>query len=273
MVVVEFQVLGRLGVSRDGEHVDVGASKQRAVLAALLVCANEVVSVDRLMESVWWSPPAAAGANLRAYLSGLRRALQQPGQNGTRLRTLRAGGYQLDVSAGELDLDLFNGLVEQGELALPVGRMPAAAHCFEQALRVWSGHALDGVVGGPAMQAKVALLEERRVDVVERWAGLRLELRQPGEVVAQLRALVAEHPLRERLWGYLMLALCRCGRPGEALAAYADLRKILAGELGADPGPELRVLYEQMLHSDDWLTPRGVDGLADLNAIGSGSDR
>jgi DNA-binding SARP family transcriptional activator len=271
MVVVEFRVLGRLDASHDGERLDVGASKQRTVLAALLLYTNEAMSVDRLMESVWWHPPAAAGSNLRVYLSGLRRALQQPGESASRLRTLRAGGYQLHIRPGELDLDRFNGLVEQGEDALRAGRIPAAANCLERALHLWSGRTLDGVTGGPALQAKVTLLEERRIGVAEQWVKLRLELRQPEAVVVQLRALVAEHPLLERFWGYLMLALCRCGRPSEALAAYTELRTTLAQELGADPGPELRWLHDQILHSDGWLAPGDVEGLADL--VANRSDR
>jgi DNA-binding SARP family transcriptional activator len=260
VVDVEFRVLGRLDVSHDGERLDVGASKQRAVLAALLVSPNEPISSDRLMESVWWTRPSAAGSNLRMYLSGLRRALRVPGEGGSRLRTLRAGRYQLCVEPGELDLDLFNGLVEQGEHALRTGRKPAAADCLERALRLWSGRTLDGVTGGPGLQAKMTLLEERRIGIAERWARLRLEMGQAEEIVGELRALVGEHPLRERLWGYLMVALCRSGRPGEALAAYALLRTGLATELGVDPGPELQRLHQQILRGADWLAPGHVEG-------------
>jgi DNA-binding SARP family transcriptional activator len=259
--------LGPLDVTHKGDRLDVGTAKQRAVLAALLVSANEALSVDRLMAFVWWSSPAAAASNLRLYLSGLRRVLHLPGESGSRLHTLRAAGYQLHVLPGELDLDRFNDLVEQGEQRLRVGLMPAAANYFERALRTCRGRILDGVSGGPALQAKVTMLEERRMSVAERWAELRLQLRQPHDVVTQLRAFASEHPLRERLWGYLMIALCRCGRPGEALAAYAEVRGTLARELGTDPGPELQYLYKRILRSDDGLAPVGSQAYQNLNGV------
>ncbi|MEN3613145.1 BTAD domain-containing putative transcriptional regulator [Plantactinospora sp. ZYX-F-223] len=250
---MEFRVLGRPDVSHGGERLDVGAPKQRTVLAALLLSTNEALSTEHLMDSVWWKPPAAAGANLRVYLAGLRRVLQVPGEQGSRLHTLRAGGYQLSVHPGELDLDRFNELADQGEEALRVGQLPAAADRLEQALRLWRGRALDGIAYGPALQAIVLRVEERRLSVAEQWAQTRLDLGQPENVITELRALVKEHPLRERLWEQLMLALYRSGRFGEALRTYADLRVLLARELGIDPGPKLRRLHKRILYDSDSL--------------------
>jgi DNA-binding SARP family transcriptional activator len=251
---VDFRILGRPDVYHEGERVDIGAPKQRTVLAALLLSTNEALSTDRLMDSVWSRPPAAASANLRVYLSGLRRILHVPGERGSRLRTLRAGGYRLSVHPGELDLQRFDALADRGEEALRAGQLPAAAEHLEQALRLWHGRALDGVVYGPALESIVLRLEERRLAVAELWTRARLDLGQPESVVTELRALVREHPMRERLWGHLMRALCQSGRPGEALVAYAELRSVLAGELGVDPGPELRELHERILHWDDSVT-------------------
>jgi DNA-binding SARP family transcriptional activator len=266
---MEFRVLGRLDVLCDGEPRDVGSSKQRAVLAALLLSANEAMSVNYLMESVWWSPPAAARANLRLYLTGLRRALRPSFGEGSRLRTHRASGYQLQVLPGELDLDRFNRHVDQGEHELRADRISAAADYFERALRIWRGRTLDGLVGGPMLQAKTTQVEERRIRTAERWAKLRLNLQQPRDVVADMRLLIAEHPLREPLWGYLMIGLCQSGRPGEALAAFAELRTSLAQELGAHPGPQLQRLHAQILRHDDRLAPGRVDSLDGPIVIGS----
>ncbi|MDQ7908257.1 AfsR/SARP family transcriptional regulator [Phytohabitans sp. ZYX-F-186] len=270
---MEFRVLGRPEVCQDGECLDSGTLKQRTVLAALLLSANEPLSTARLVDSVWWDPPAAAGSNLRMYLSGLRRLLRVPGEQGSRLRTPWTGVYELTVLPGELDLDRFYGLADRGGRELRDGRPRAAADSFEQALRLWRGRALDGLACGPGLQTKVMLVEERRLAVAEQWAHAWLDLGRPERVVPELRALVKEHPLRERLWGCLILALCRSGRPGEALAAYAELRGVLAAELGTDPGPELRRLHERILRGDGSLAdarPVPADGPLSIDLLATG---
>lgn len=248
---VEFRVLGWPDASQGGECLDIGPPKQRAVLAALLLSANEVLSTKHLIDSVWWHPPDAARANLRAYLSGLRRVLHLPEEGGSRLQSIRAGGYRLTVYPGELDLERFTALADGGEQALCNGQLSAGADNLERALRLWTGRLLDGIPSGPALQAGTLRIEERRLVVAERWAQARLELDEADSVVADLRALVKEQPMRERLWKHLILALHRSGRSGEALSAYAELRALLTGELGSEPGPELRRLHERILRSDD----------------------
>jgi pentatricopeptide repeat protein len=252
---MEFRLLGRPGVYDRGRYVDVGAPKPRAVLAALLVNANELVPTASLIRSVWWDPPAAADSNLRVYLTGLRRLLMDLDEGGARLETVRSVGYRLTVLPGELDLDRFECIVGQGDAALRVHNMSAAADYYEQGLDLWRGRLLDGVVYGPAVQGKVMALDERRLCVAERWAQLRIKIGEPDTVVPRLWTLTGEHPLRERLWTCLMLALCRSGRPGEALTAYADIRSVLSEQLGADPGPELQRLYQRVLHGDESLAP------------------
>ncbi|MFD0818646.1 BTAD domain-containing putative transcriptional regulator, partial [Micromonospora zhanjiangensis] len=254
---MEFQVLGRPDVFHGGERLDTGPPKQRAVLTALLLYRNQGLSADRLVKSVWWEPPRAARSNLRLYLASLRRVLRPPGEPGTRVRTVGAGGYQLSVLPGELDLDRFDGLVEEGERALRAGWLPVAADRLEQATRLWRGRVLDGVPCGPALHAEATRLEERRLAVVEQWARARLVLGQPEATIAELGSLARENPLRERLWELLMRALYGAGRASEALATYARLRRMLAGELGVDPAPELRRLHEQILRGEVQPTSAG----------------
>jgi DNA-binding SARP family transcriptional activator/Tfp pilus assembly protein PilF len=246
---MEFRVLGRLEVSVGAEQLDLGAPKQQIVLASLLLSGNKIVSGDQLTEAVWWQPPAAAAANLRVYLAGLRRVLRVAGE-APRVETLR-GGYRLTVLPGELDLDRFEELTGQGEHAVRESRLSDAAGHFEQASRLWRDRALDDMAYGPGLQMRVAQLEERRLALIEQWAQVRLDLGDHSDVVTKLRGMVAEHPLRERLWAQLMLALSRSGRPTEALAAYAKARAVLVEELGADPGPELQRLHRQLLRGDD----------------------
>jgi pentatricopeptide repeat protein len=248
---MEFRILGRPDVYREGEWLDTGPPKQRAVLAALLLSTNQTLTTDHLREAVWGRPPSAAGANLRTYLGGLRRALQVPGERGSRLTTFRAGAYRLSVHPGERDVQRFEALADDGERLLRAGRLPAAADHLGRALGLWRGRALDGVSYGPALEPIVLRLEERRLVVAEQWAQARLALGQPDGVVTELRALVKEHPLRERLWTHLIRALCQSGHPGEALAAYAELRAVLGTELGTDPGPDLRGLHERILKGEE----------------------
>jgi DNA-binding SARP family transcriptional activator/tetratricopeptide (TPR) repeat protein len=253
---MDFRVLGRVEVRRNGRNLDLGAPRQRTVLAALLLNANRPVPADRLAAAVWFEPPSGAAGNLRAYLAGLRKILHPPGDPQVRLHTIRGGGYLLRVRPGELDLDRFEGLARHGEEALRGNRPAQAAAAFEQAVRLWRGPALEGLNGGSELATEITRLEERRLAVTERWIQVLLDNPVPLEhlplpdIVSELRRLVATNPLRERQWAQLMLALCRVGRPGEALAAYAQVRAVLADELGTDPGPELRDLHLRILRAD-----------------------
>ncbi|GAB3432992.1 AfsR/SARP family transcriptional regulator [Flindersiella endophytica] len=270
---MKFRILGQLEVfCHDRDFVDLGAPKQRAAMGALLLNANQTVSAERLIESVWWRPSTAAAANLRLYLAGIRRILRHRGEADSRLQTVRASGYRLRVEPGELDLDTFDALTEASDDALRAGRRASAADSLEQALNLWRGHVLDGVSFGPALEPTVMLIEERRIAATERWARLRFELGEPEKTVGPLRALVSEHPMRERLWAQLMLAQCCSGQPGEALAAYAKLRTILVEELGTDPSPKLQRLHERILRGDTsqlTLDPATLDPAA----VGADSSR
>ncbi|MFD4411453.1 BTAD domain-containing putative transcriptional regulator [Streptomyces sp. NPDC058246] len=258
---VEFRLLGPLEVRDGGGGVmALRAARQRALLAGLLLSANQVVSVHRLIDVVWGqASPASAVANLRTHVAGLRRLLSasdgeaEPLGGSVRLGT-RPGGYQLTVLPGELDLTVFDDLVARGRQALRQRRPAEAAPYFGRALELWRGPPLENVVLHGPGEADLARLEEARPAVVEDWLRARLACGEHAEVIGELRALVVEQPLRERLWALLMLALHRTGRRADALGAYDQARARLVDELGLDPGRELSALHERILSGDPGLS-------------------
>jgi DNA-binding SARP family transcriptional activator/Tfp pilus assembly protein PilF len=239
---VEFRVLGPLEVRADGEVLPIRAPGRRALLAALLLSANQAVPVSRLVESIWGESAApSAVPNLRSHVVALRRLLSDD-----RILT-RSGGYQLVVEPGELDLSVWGELVADGRRARRQERHAIAAQKFNQALDLWRGRPLENVTLGGSAEPEVARLAEERLSVVEECLDARLACGEHAEVIGELRGLVVEHPLRESLWALLMLALSRAGRSADALVTYEEVRRRLADELGVDPGPELRRLHQQLL--------------------------
>jgi DNA-binding SARP family transcriptional activator len=229
---VEFRILGAVEVGDDGRTLDLGGPRERTLLARLLLAANQAVSTDRLAEDLWsGDPPPHSLATLRVYVSRLRRAL---GPHGGALLT-QAPGYRLDVRDGQLDAARFEWLVRAGEADLAAGRPAAAAVTLRKALLLWRGPALSGVADLPFARADAARLEEARLTALESRLEADLACGRHASLVAELDALAARHPLRERLTGQHMLALYRCGRQAAALHAYGQLRARLAGELGIDP--------------------------------------
>lgn len=228
---VEFLVLGPLEVRAAGEAIELGGPRQRTVLAALLVRANTVATVEHLVNAVWESPPATPESNLRQYVSGLRKHL---GVEAGRLVT-RPGGYLLRVEPGELDLATFEQLACGGPEQL------------RQALALWRGRPLEGLTVGPALAAELVQLDERHHGVVTRYAEARFELGRHAEVVPELRHLTLTHPLREGLWVHLMTALHQSGRRADALAAYRQVRALLDRELGVPPSQELQEMHAHVL--------------------------
>ncbi|MET7483221.1 AfsR/SARP family transcriptional regulator [Streptomyces sp. NPDC005538] len=251
-------MLGPLEV-RDGasEVVILRAARQRSLLAGLLLSANRSVSVPRLVDTVWGpTSPTSAVANLRTHVAGLRRVLSTAAAGtcpSVRLETC-PGGYQLTVLPGELDLTVFDELVTRGRRALRQGRPEEAAPYFGRALRLWRGTPLENLVLYGSGEADRARLDEMRPAVVEDWLRARLACGEHAEVIGELRALVVEQPLRERLWALLMLALHRTGRRADALGAYDQARARLVDELGLDPGRELSALHRGILDGDPVLT-------------------
>ena len=243
-----YRLLGPLEVCDGDRPVRLGEGRQRSVLILLLLHRNEAMASERLIDALWGeSPPATAAKVLQNYVGQLRRALDD--REGRRLQT-RGRGYAIHVEDGELDLDRFERLVREGGEALALDRPADAAAWLREALALWRGPALADVAYEPFAQAEIARLEERRAVALERRIDADLALGRHADLVAELEALVAQHPLRERLRGQRMLALYRCGRQAEALEAFREARRLLVEEIGVEPGPELRELHEAILRQD-----------------------
>jgi predicted ATPase/DNA-binding SARP family transcriptional activator len=261
---VEFRVLGPLEVIDGIRPLPLGGPKQRAVLAQLLLHANEVVSGDALVEAVWGGePPHRARATLHVYIANLRKLLHSVDPvSQPQVRLGRAGsGYRLHVGNDELDLTRFQQLVGEGRAALDRQESLRAAGLLREALALWRGPAFPDLSGWGFPE--VAALDEQRLSAFEDCIDAELKIGRGGELVAELEPLVAAHPLRERLHGQLILALYRSGRQADALATYRAMRRTLLEELGVDPGPSLQLLERGILRHDPTLQapPRQRDSL------------
>jgi YVTN family beta-propeller protein len=256
----QFRILGPLEVVRFGCAVPLGGPRQRAVLALLLLEANRVVSIDRLVEDLWGGrPPEGSVTTLQTYVFHLRRALEPdrlPGAAADLLVT-RDRGYQLRVSQEYLDAAAFEHGLTAGRTALAAGRYGEAAERLRNALDLWRGPVLADLADYAFIRPEAARLEELRLAGIEDRIDADLALGRHHALTAELERLVAEHPLRERLHGQLMLALYRCGRQADALAAYRRVRDLLAGELGIDPGEPLQRLHGSILAHDSALNWSG----------------
>jgi DNA-binding SARP family transcriptional activator/pimeloyl-ACP methyl ester carboxylesterase len=249
---VEFGVLGPLEVTADGQSLGLAGARTRAVLALLLVHANQVVSSDRLIEELWpGQPTQRATDSLQVRLSELRKVLRSAGE-ADRLVT-QPPGYLLRVAPGELDALRFEQLAAEGDTALAAGDAAAAAQRLDQALALWRGPALAGLDAVPSACAETARLEEQRLAALESRAEALLACGRHRDLIVELETLTAAHPLRERFWCQRMLALYRSGRQADALRAYRELRDLLVTELAIEPGPELRELHARILRQDPAL--------------------
>jgi predicted ATPase/DNA-binding SARP family transcriptional activator len=253
---VEFRILGPLEVVAGDQQVPVSGSRERALLAVLLIHAGEVVSADRLIDLLWGDDLPGNPANaLQVVVSRVRRALEAaggPGEQG--LLVTRKPGYVLGLRPEQLDARRFARLVAQARQAAPADHARRSS-LLAEALGLWRGPALAEFAPGGFALEEIARLEEARIQAVEMKMEADLALGRHSELVGELTALVAASPLRERLRGQLMLALYRSGRQGEALRVFSQGRKALVDELGVDPGPELAQLHQQILLQAPSLEP------------------
>ncbi|MBP1784408.1 DNA-binding SARP family transcriptional activator/Cdc6-like AAA superfamily ATPase [Micromonospora sp. HB375] len=250
-----FRLLGPVEVCLDDRTVRVGGPRSQAMLAALLLEANRIVPVSRLMDAAWGGhPPASADVQVRNRVAAARRALRAAGLPGDVIGT-HGSGYLLTVAEGQLDLDVFEERVRRAEGLLDRGGAPEeAVSGLREALAMWRGPALDGL-RTPALTAAAQRLDERRMTVVERCLGLELGLGRYDSVIGRLTELVEAYPWRESLVGQLMRALYLADRQGEALDRFDQLRRRLAEELGIDPTAQLIRLRDLILRNDPSLRP------------------
>ena len=246
---LEFRVLGPVEALEDGKQLKLGGAQQRKVLAVLLLHAGQLVTTTRLIDEVWAeNAPDTAGNIVQGYVSHLRKAL------GRDAITTKEPGYTLRIGHGQLlDLHSFERLASDGAEQLERGSAEDAAALLHEALALWRGPALADVAEEGALRAAASRLDELRLLAVERRIEADLRCGRHADLVAELDGLVSAHPLRERLRELQMLALYRCGRQADALAAYRVARESLVDELGIEPGSALQGLERAILQHDPAL--------------------
>lgn len=249
---MEFRVLGSLEVADGDRRINLGAPRERALLALLALHANRTVSRDRIVEELWpGGAPRTAAKVVQVYITHLRKALGAARE----ILESRGSGYVLRIEPTNFDLSRFEQLVERAQSEEPRER----ASTLREALELWRGPALDEFADDAFIQAEAARLEELRLFALEARIDADLELGGGSALVPELETLVAEHPLRERFRGQLMLALYRAGRQADALETYREARKLLDDGLGLEPGERLRNLERAILRQDPTLAPAAAE--------------
>ncbi|MFK0101923.1 BTAD domain-containing putative transcriptional regulator [Streptomyces sp. NPDC091040] len=278
---MRFRILGPLEVGgAGGPEPDSGgsgnltprAAKIRVVLAALLVRANEIVSVDTLIDELWGEePPRTATTTLQVYVSQLRKLLDEAdAEYGRDALVTRAPGYELRLDPAQLDLTVFQELYERGQERMEQREYEAASRLQRQALALWRGPLLSDTPHGPLLDGTAVRMTEVRTAALEQRIRADLHLGRQQALIGELQSVVAEFPLREEFFAHLMVALYRSGRQADALQVFARLRRGLVEELGIDPGLELQTLHRQILGGDpELLRPTGHGGAVEV----SGADR
>jgi DNA-binding SARP family transcriptional activator len=264
----EFRLLGPVEIrdGRTGAEIAPPGSKQRALLAAFVIHAGQLLSVDRLAEELWGDdPPANASNALQAHVARLRRLLPAPGGPegaGHEWISTLPTGYLLSLGRATTDVQAFHRLSAKGRAA--ISSDPGyASELLRRALSLWRGPALQDSRFGPICRSEADRLEENRLTALETLYEASLRCAQHGEITGELEKLTADHPLRERLYDLLMVALYRSGRQAEALGVYERARRRLVDSLGIEPGPALRGRMEAILnHAPDLSAPPAVQGPA-----------
>ena len=252
---LRYRLLGPIEVVKDESSASLGGPKKRGLLALLLLHANETVSTEKLIDSLWGDgPPLSARSIVQSYVSQLRTLLHRDAANeGAAILQTRSGGYLLKVGSGELDLDDFLELSGEGREALHAGRFVRASTKLGAALSLVYGSPLADLSNEPFAQSHIARLNELVVAVLEDRMEADLALERHSETIAQLDIAIADHPLRERLRELLMLALYRTGRQAEALNVFRETRARLVDELGIEPSRGLQDLQARILAEDPTL--------------------
>ena len=250
---MDFALLGPLLVRHGDGVLPIAAGKQRVLLATLLLATNRVVSIDSLAYNLWdGSGPASARVTVQGYVKRLRQSLGD--REGSRIVT-RHPGYVIRTEPDEVDIVRFTARCGQAEHAARAGDWPQAADRARSALSLWRGEPLMDVPSSTLSREVLPRLTELRLNVLSRRIEADLQLGAHQQILAELRELAADHPTHEQFHAHLMLALYRCGRQGDALAVYQELRRRTAAELGLDPTPDLRRLHQRVLENDPALSP------------------
>ena len=253
MTTMPVRVLGPIEVTSGDGSVPLGGARQRTVLALLLIARGEPVSVDHILETLWRdSPPRTARTSVYRFVSDIRRAL---GDEASQALQRTETGYRLEVPTEEFDAASFEQQVLLGREALEAGDAAGAITRFDAGLRMWRGAPFGDLAEEDFVLAERARLEEFRLLALERRADSMLALGRHAEVVGELETLTREHPLREGLWGQLMLALYRSDRQAEALRIYRRARRTLNEELGIEPSVQLQELEQSILEQRPELAP------------------
>lgn len=261
--VVEFRVLGPVAALREGQPIRLGGERLRALLALLLLHANEPVSTDQLIEELFGGErsDASLGA-VRVAISRLRRLLGNGEGEGDAVLVTRPRGYVLRAEVGQLDAALFERLLAEGRQLREAGDAPAAAARLREALSLWRGSPFADLTSLEFVQAEIRRLEELRLIALMERIDADLAAGDGAELVGELGALVADNPFQERLRGQLMLALYRGGRQADALELYRQTRELLRDELGLEPSRQLRKLERLILQHDRALDSPGAGRVA-----------
>ena len=245
---MRFRILGPLEVRSPDGWTAISAAKWRSLLACLLVRPGQLVPTENLIFELWGdAPPSTANNLVSIYVHQLKKVI---GDTERRILVYRAPGYMLRVAPGDLDIQQFESLAAEGGGALAAGDPERAAAQLGEALGLWRGPLLADVLPSPLIETHAQRVAELWFTTTELRVEADLACGRASQVIPELRGLVTEHPLRERLWALLMRALEEAGRRAEALETYAQAREVIADELGVDPGSELQRLYAELLAAD-----------------------
>ena len=272
---MRFRILGPLEVLSPEGWTALSAAKWRSLLACLLVRPGQLVPTERLIFELWGdNPPSTANNMVSVYVHRLRKEVI--GDTDGKILVHRAPGYLLRVAPGDLDSQVFEALVAEGRSALAAADSDRAAELLAEGLKLWRGPLLADVPPSPLIAAQADQAAERWLDAIELRVEADLACDRAAAVVAELRSLVAEHPLREKLWALLVRALEDAGRRAEAFEGYAQARLVISDELGVEPGKELRKLYADLLAADassgQAMSGRGVEADSGDDAVGGAGE-